>query len=76
MAGDTGAAGQIVISVDMTLRALQGAVRTGQSEAGELKVVEGDTKPGVHSMTLLARGGELGGDVVRDGGLLIIVGMA
>lgn len=75
VASDTGAAVQVVISVDVALRARQRAMRARQSEACELEMIEADSEPSVHSVALLASGRKFGAYVVRDGSLLVILGM-
>ena len=50
---DTGDVGQVVVPVDVALRALQGHVRSGQREA-RLGVIEGGIRPRCRSVAALA----------------------
>jgi len=70
-------AGEIVVVVDMAIGALPGrhgvAGRQGKSDGA---VIELGVQPVVGSMTAIARGGEVGCDVVRTLGRLEIGGVA
>jgi len=57
-------AGQIVIAVYVTLRALQRRMRTGQRKSGG-RMVEGRARPSGGAVALLARLREARGDVIR-----------
>ena len=77
MAADAGRvrAGQIVVTVDVALRALQRRVRTGQRESRR-GVVEGRSSPCRSRVALLAGRREARLDVVRIGGAIEVLHMA
>jgi len=64
-------AGQVVVAIYVTLRALQGRVCTRQRETGG-RVIEGSIAPGCGRMTLLARRREIGLHVIRVRGAVEI----
>ena len=66
---------QVVISVHVTLRALQAGVRTGQRESGGV-VIESRARPGSGGVALLASLREAGLHVIRIGGSLEILQVA
>lgn len=63
-------------SVRVALGALDGGVRPGQCEAGELRVVEAGARPGVDVVTALAGDGQLRRHVVQRCGSLIVLKVA
>ena len=69
--------GQVVVVVDVAVRALprRHRVSTGQWESRR-SVIEFRIQPVVSAMATLARGGELGGDVIRVCGRLKILEVA
>ena len=72
MAVDTCAAGQAVIPIKVTLRALQAGMRPRQREAGA-GVIEGRSAPARGVVALLARLGEIGHHVIRVGRAPVIL---
>ena len=77
VARDTGRAAQVVIIVDVAVRALprwhRVACRQGKSHRG---MIELRPEPVLHTVTLLAGDRELSSHVVRDAGLAVILGVA
>ena len=71
----TGAAGQAVISIHVTLRALQCSVCSGQREPGA-GVVEGGPSPRCRVMALLAGLGEIRHHVIRIRRPLVVLQVA
>lgn len=69
---NTSPAGQAVIPIDVTLRALQAGMRSGQGEAGA-GMVESRSSPGRSVVALLASLGEIGHDVIGVGGALVVL---
>ena len=63
-------------TVGVTLRALQGGVRSGKREGGELVVVEFRAGPHVYAVAGLAGDREIRGHVVQRFGSLIVLQMA
>ena len=76
MAPDTGSRRVLELIVDVTGRAVESCVRSGQGVAGVLEVVEPNPKPIVEAVALFARGGKAGDDVSGAGGCLKFLGMA
>jgi hypothetical protein len=63
-------------AVRVTLGALDGGVRPGQWETGELRVVEAGACPDIYVVTALTGGGQLRRDVVQRRGTLIVLQVA
>lgn len=72
---DAGGIGQVVVPVDVTLRALQGHVRTGQREAC-LGVIEGGIRPRCGSVAALAGLRHARLYVIRVVGSLVVLEVA
>lgn len=70
--GNAGGIGQLVVSVDMTLRALQRGVPAGQRESGA-GVIKGRSAPGSRGMTGFAGGWETYLHMVGVGGAVVIL---
>ena len=75
VAGHAGRAGQIVVAVHVTLRALNGGVRAGERESGVV-VIEGRRRPRGRVVALLASLRESAGNVIRVGRALKILQVA
>ena len=63
-------------SVRVALGALEGGVRPGQCETGELRVVEAGACPNIYVVTALTGGGQLRRHVVQRRGSLIVLKVA
>ena len=63
-------------SIGVTLRALDGGVRPGQREAGELRVVKAGARPDVDVVTALAGGWQFRRHMVQRRGALIVLKVA
>lgn len=72
VARDTCRAGQVVVSVDVTLSTLQWEVRSGQREPGR-SVIESRSRPGRRGMAGIASGREFRLHVIRIGRGLVVL---
>ena len=74
--GDAGGAGQIVVVIDVTIRALpwRNGVRSRQREP-DRGMVELRIEPVVETMALFTRKGKLAGGVIGIAGLLVVLRM-
>ena len=75
VAACAGRTGQVVVAVHMTLRALNGRVRSGERESGVV-VIEGRSRPGGRVVALRASLRESAGNVIRIGRTLKILQVA
>ena len=76
MAPDTSGGRALELIVDVTSCAVETCMRSGQSVARVLQVIEANAKPVVEAMALLAGCRKAGGDVGRPCGRLKILGVA